>query len=311
MSKYLALALLLTLVGCSKESITVAYESLDFQVKGNISSIVNIKDSVIMAVGGNTWENGFITESFDKGKTWTITSNTSKQLYDIKYTKDHIYTTGIDGFIYQKSTSEKTWNTIRTDVWNIMKSIAVKEEMIYTVGGASFGFGLLASFDKNNKAILRDTFKNELTCIKYYKDHFYASGYGIVLQGNKEGKDWKQLPIYGDFFKSFDFNTLDIGIMIGTNGTILQSTDAGNNWSKLEASADLSLSDQTMNKVRFVDENNVYIVGNQGLVWKSINKGIDWVILEGLPKYEFTDLCKIDNKIILTSNQGKLVSFVY
>ncbi len=304
---FFCIFIIIAIIGCRKDEIMVAYESINIPNNGSISSISNVKDSVLIAVGGNTWENGFITESVDNGTTWKTTFNAPKQLFSIITADDKIITTGIDGWIFQKKINTKEWQTTRTDVWKILKSIVAKNDTIFAVGGASFGFGLIAGFDKNNKTMLLDTFKNELVCIKYNADHFYSCGYGIVLQSNKDGNSWKQLPIKGDFFKSMDFEG-NIGMMIGASGTILKSDDNGNNWSKLDASTDLSFSDQSMNQIRYIDKNTLYIVGNQGLVWKSTTNGKDWKVIVGLPKYDYTDFCKIGNKIFITSNQGKLIA---
>ncbi len=71
----------------------------------------------------------------------------------------------------------------------------------------------------------------------------------------------------------YDVAVLDTSavIVVGGNGTLLRTTDGGNNWAQQINSAKTFLS------VHFVDEQNGWLVGEDGVVFKTTNGGKKWL----------------------------------
>jgi len=75
-------------------------------------------------------------------------------------------------------------------------------------------------------------------------------------------------------FNSITFSNQTNGIIIGTKGIILHSTNGGENWDSVYSPTNIDLE-----KVFFIDDLNGWIVGDSGLVIKTSNGGSDWIEL--------------------------------
>jgi photosystem II stability/assembly factor-like uncharacterized protein len=67
------------------------------------------------------------------------------------------------------------------------------------------------------------------------------------------------------------FTDADTGYAIGDSGTILKTTDGGDNWS-IQSSGLL----KSLRSVFFTSSNEGYIVGDSGTILKTINGGVSW-----------------------------------
>jgi hypothetical protein len=65
------------------------------------------------------------------------------------------------------------------------------------------------------------------------------------------------------------FTDSNIGTIVGFNGTILRTTDGGQNWNQQFSKISINL-----NAVCFVDSNIGYITGGGGTILKTVNGGI-------------------------------------
>ncbi|MEO8665066.1 MAG: YCF48-related protein, partial [Ignavibacteria bacterium] len=72
--------------------------------------------------------------------------------------------------------------------------------------------------------------------------------------------------------KFFDFNT---GIVVGVEGTILKTTDSGNNWNIVESG-----TSQNLNSISLAGTSNIYIAGDSGIILKSNDYGSSWMLLQ-------------------------------
>jgi len=70
---------------------------------------------------------------------------------------------------------------------------------------------------------------------------------------------------------SVDFINQNNGIAVGDAGTIIRTTDGGENWQIINSGVT-----DVLNSVSYIDENNIIIVGNGGLILKSIDAGQTW-----------------------------------
>lgn len=100
-------------------------------------------------------------------------------------------------------------------------------------------------------------------------------------------------------------NTL---IAVGWNGTILRSTNGGQNWSNNRYS-----TTRDFNKVKFFDQNTGYAIGDSSLIFKTTDSGLNWTRLNYYSNDNFRDLSFINistgyfasySKLLKTTNGG-------
>ena len=75
-------------------------------------------------------------------------------------------------------------------------------------------------------------------------------------------------------FNSITFSNQTNGIIVGSKGIILHTSNAGENWDSIYSPTSLDLE-----KVFFIDDLNGWVVGDSGLVLKTTNGGSDWIEL--------------------------------
>ena len=100
-----------------------------------------------------------------------------------------------------------------------------------------------------------------------------------------------------------DFITDDLGIACGDGGTIVKTTDGGDNWIQQTIGTSVRLRD-----VFWVDSNIVYVSGNGGRVFKSIDGGDTWVNKSPTTTRAMFDLHFFSDTIGWVCGQGGEVS---
>lgn len=67
------------------------------------------------------------------------------------------------------------------------------------------------------------------------------------------------------------FSSSNVGWVIGTNGTILHTVDAGEHWEKQDSGVKKDL-----NAITCINENDCWVVGRQGTILRTYNGGQQW-----------------------------------
>jgi photosystem II stability/assembly factor-like uncharacterized protein len=75
-------------------------------------------------------------------------------------------------------------------------------------------------------------------------------------------------------FNSIAFSNQTNGIIVGSKGIILHTSNAGENWDSIYSPTNMGLE-----KVFFIDDLNGWIAGDSGLVLKTTTGGSDWIEL--------------------------------
>jgi photosystem II stability/assembly factor-like uncharacterized protein len=65
------------------------------------------------------------------------------------------------------------------------------------------------------------------------------------------------------------------GVIVGANGTVLITPNAGREWEKVATNVQVNLI-----TVRYATHDTVYACGAQGTILRSISGGKDWTVLE-------------------------------
>ena len=154
----------------------------------------------------------------------------------------------------------------------------------------------------------------------------YAVGdYNTVLKTTDGGSSWQVVNTNGSgqqFYNSVKFANNELGFIVGSNGIILKTIDGGHSWTNL--SEEITLNglrainfpvnaqtgyiakygilkttdggntwieqnvEATVNKIKFLDNDTGYIVGDNGSIFKTINGGQNWeYVVSGIDQYLF------------------------
>lgn len=107
--------------------------------------------------------------------------------------------------------------------------------------------------------------------------------YGIIFKRDNDQNRWLVVSTTNYLALVNQFNDIyfandSIGFIVGNNGLVLKTTDAGNNWLDISTS---SFSDINLTAVHFYDANKGVMVGNKtgdtkGYVLKTLDGGATW-----------------------------------
>lgn len=306
---YLAL---LAFLSCGKEKISLTWEELDSGVFSNLSGVHFTSPDTGYAVGGDTWLLGLTLQTNDGGQNWQVDSFSNKQLFGLDFTPDGLgLTVGIDGYLFEKPQTATSWKFHRLPRWKILRDAAFSSTGESTVvGGEAFDYGILMTLNANYGTITTDTFANQLNAV-CYSDALtaHAVGYGIILRTTDGGREWVLGEETGDFFRSVHFPSSTTGYVVGYNGSILKSTDAGLTWESLRSGDAIGVKDIPFQVVHFTSEDRGYIAGDGGVLWRTENGGEDWQVVKGLPDINFQDIHIIDQVGYLVGDDGRILRF--
>jgi len=118
------------------------------------------------------------------------------------------------------------------------------------------------------------------------------------------------------FINTIDFVNEDVGWIGGNVGTLLKTTDGGENWNSISINDSLNI-----NQIDFIDNSIGWAIGRSSVslnyIWKSFNGGQTWIQQFFSTTFGFSSLYVIDvnnvfavgsNKIYKTTNGGTWVN---
>jgi photosystem II stability/assembly factor-like uncharacterized protein len=312
--KYLIFCFLFLFSACLKDTITLDWQELKSGIKANLASISFSDAQNGYIAGGNTWYNGYVLATHDGGNTWATDSVWYNQMYGVHASPDgkKVRAVGMFSRFLKKESTDLSWQPRPTpagDIW--LRDIAfVTENRGIAVGGGGFQNGHILLLDKNEKVLSWQIVAGELEAV-CFSDTLtaHAVGYGTVIRSQDGGKTWVQNAIDGDFFQCVHFPTAQTGYIVGYNGSILKTTDAGTSWKKLRDGNGIGVSDLPFRSVFFVDEKKGYIVGEGGIFWRTSDGGTTWHAIENFPKIDLYDVVAVKNTGFIVGEKGKIFRF--
>lgn len=274
-----------------------------------LNSVYFTSDSVGYAVGGDLWVDDVVLTTNDGGESWSTDSIGGKELFAINFDENNNgFTGGINGQFHFKPVQQDEWESyymgygyhIRDiDFWNKDNGIIVT--------GAAFQDGMIFKISEGFNVELVDSFEQELSSIFYSGENtIHVGGYGLMLRSTDSGATWKRTGITADFFRAIHFPTNDVGYAVGYSGTILKTTNAGEDWQILRNGDKLNISNEPFRSVFFVDENEGYIVGDFGLFWKTSDGGNHWDVVDFPNDVDLHDVFVINNRIYIVGKAGRM-----
>ncbi|SEB86624.1 Por secretion system C-terminal sorting domain-containing protein [Tenacibaculum sp. MAR_2009_124] len=263
-------------------------------------------------IGYATGARGRIIKTTDGGNTWVSHSENYNDFNDLK-----IFDTGT-GFARSGSNYYKT--TDFGDNWTSLSSVDhyswavdshfIDENIGFSIGGGSVE-DLFKTTDGGETWTEIDIYGLDPAYTVYFINEnigFISGGAGSNIYNRRVyktvngGNNWTQVLSQISFGQiQFVNDLVGYGNRIGySNGRMYKTIDGGETWSvNIEV-------DEEINAFHFVDENNGYFVGDQGLIYKTNDGGSNWEELE-IP-YEWYTQVKFYSKNVgyVADEDGKL-----
>jgi len=98
---------------------------------------------------------------------------------------------------------------------------------------------------------------------------------GWIIQQNPTTYDLNDV-------KFFD---IDIGLIVGDTGTILKTTNSGNNWLLISSG-----TTKNLNSISLTSTSVVYVAGDSGIILKSTDSGSSWTLLSSQTDNDLTTI---------------------
>ncbi len=265
-------------------------------------------------VGYATGMRGRIIKTTDGGETWTPHSMTYIDFRQIQFVDNNLgYAQSGENF-YKTTDGGDTWSlvgslSLGTSVFSSDFTF-VNENLGYATTGGSYGGHVFKTIDGgvtwtalNNGY---DIIDEGITAI-YFLDEdngFISGGFNQkkVMKTIDGGNNWTQVSNQVLGHIQFTNDLVGYGNRIGNYyGAMYKTIDGGATWN-----ISLELEGEDINAFHFVDENNGYFVGDQGLIYKTNDGGTNWEELE-IP-YEWYTQVKFYSKNVgyIADEDGRL-----
>ena len=230
-------------------------------------------------IGYITGQRGRIIKTIDGGNSWTNHSPTYNSINGIK-----VFENGT-GFV---KTGNDFYKTIDNgDNWSFVgeanhyqsgrKFCFVNENVGYSIGDRD----VFKTMDGGVTWFKLDIYFNEGLVSIFFLDEnvgFISGGYspGKTMKTIDGGITWTRVldRVLGQI--KFVNEQVGYGVRVGSYyGAIYKTIDGGLTWN-----ISIELEGEGLNAFDFVDENNGYFVGDQGVMYKTNDGGTNWIALE-------------------------------
>lgn len=303
--------LLFCFFSCDEGEELKNYKKLETSSSDIFYDIEIANDGHITIAGGYVWSRGFMIETDQQLLDFKRDTISNKALfYMLNTDSDRIVTVGTDGYIFSKESRLSPWTFYRTSEWGILHHIIKTKYGYLASGGKSYGTGYIHHLNQNFQIDTTLLFKHEISEVRQIvEDQLISVGWGNIQRSDDGGISWRTLPYEGDFYASVIFTTVKHGMIIGYNGTLLETTDGGNTWKNSTAEM-TNNSFNSFRKLVQITNGPIFITGNQGKLWKSDDKGSSWQYYKLDTKSDIYDLDRCpDGDYIAVGSNGFLAKF--
>lgn len=311
MKLFAYLLLLIPIISCNDEDTLVKYTEIDTSTSDILYDIEIDNKGHITIAGGYVWSRGFMIETDQDLLDLKKDTISNKALFYILQTEEgRLVSVGTDGYIFAKEAPTRPWEFYRTSEWGILHHIIKTKYGYLASGGKSYGAGYMYHLNQNFKIDTAISFKHEISEVKQImEDKLISVGWGNIQRSDDGGITWRILPNEGDFYASVMFTSAKHGIIIGYNGTLLETNDSGETWQKSQA----EISNNSFNSFRKlvqIENGPIIITGNQGKLWKSDDNGLSWQYYKLNTKSDIYDIARgPDGDFIAVGSNGFLAKF--
>ena len=235
-------------------------------------------------IGYATGARGRIIKTTDSGNTWTQYSLTYNDIRKLEFVNSNIAYFSVGGTFFKTIDGGNSWfdngkpndypglSITNFDYINENVGYAIIYGSVYkTVDGGISWTQLNNGNEIINENLYSIDFLNEN--IGYISGGFNQKK---VMKTTDGGNNWTQVSnqVFGQI--QFVNDLIGYGNRIGNYfGAMYKTIDGGDTWS-----ISIELEGEDINAFHFVDENNGYFVGDQGLIYKTNDGGTNWEELE-------------------------------
>lgn len=232
---------------------------------GNYWAYVNDVKFVSVAIGWVTNNQGGLFRSMDAGATWTsVPPNTLSglPLNAVDFYNSNGIAVGQNGQMCRTSNSGFSWTPYGfSNVYNDMHDVLVVGNNAYIVGEAGF-----------------IVFTPDLVTSNWY----YASA-----------------PSGMGTLRKIYFSSGLTGYIVGNNGTVLKTNDAGSSWTLLNFPSAVNLR-----SVAFQDDDTGVVVGDNGSIYFTRNGGATWGALSSGTNDDINDIVHFADTYVAVGRGG-------
>lgn len=265
------------------------------------------KDTLFAGLGKIFTTGGYVYKSIDAGETWTLTSNFNQAPISFFEKGSMVLSLCFGNEFYHRQKEEDFWTNIYLLGWEYWADVALNSQhRAIIVGGLNFASGCAQPIDIASGVanLHRHEFEHELKAVEFVNDNIaIAVGYGTILRSTNAGDTWQYLEPRGDFFQDIKFVNDTCGFVIGYNGTVLRTKDAGLTWKRVAKPSSLS-NKKKYKKLFMASETLGWIAGEEGKLWQTNNGGEDWISIETRTNLEFNDIAYAYPYLFLATNEG-------
>lgn len=187
------------------------------------------------------------------------------------YNKNVLWAVGENGLILNTINGGLNWNIQTIDTKRVLNGVMFVNQNIGFVVGANGVIGKTSSGGQKWNLLASNVAENLNDLYAVSQLIVYAVGnFGTVLK-TVNGVNWlSQTSNVTANLRKIVFNG-NVGWIVGDNGTILKTQDAGANWTQLTSGTTENLS-----SIFMYDLSEGYVVGVNGTILKTCNGGITW-----------------------------------
>lgn len=304
MHNFLFILAIIILVSCGKDAETLDFIQVETESEQDLSSL-DVIDDYIIVVGGDVFNQGITLQG--KELNWNKQETFSdKRLFGIDCGAAQCTAVGQDGYFYQY-TEEDQWKFVRLPYWDFQRAVSSTSQNTVTVSGKSFEDGSIMHINTANEVDTLITFEAQLQDVAAVDaSTFIAVGYGTILRSIDGGYNWIHIDQEGDFYHGVDFWDEDHGIIVGQAGSILLSNDGGLTWNTIKKPASLSSNRAQFLSVKYINDTDIYIVGDEGLLWHSTDSGNSWQDFKVDTNHNLNDVAMLEEKLYVVGDNGYL-----
>ena len=260
---------------------------------------------------------GMIGKTIDAGKTWTMeTREDLIPLNEIFFLDNqHGWMVGYDGLILWTNDGGEIWNEVKVNTSEITDVHFIDKDIGYAVGVQ----GYLAKSSDGGKTWeqLSIDYKGNIVDVTFTSpEKGFISTISDLLITNDGGTTWQSVGFeedLGGVYRKIQFIDEKIGVAMGDSGTLIKTTDGGENWVFVTQgpigtfnSADfpspglgfavnsngeifritdkaekIYQADQNaLRNIQFLDDQTGWVSGSDGMVFKTTDSGLTWSQLQ-------------------------------